>query len=192
MGAELDISNSHLDVPLPSLLFDEPAGEGLAPLAVPAEGDPHKERPFHPGDEHHAVHAVSDGAARPWSARSAAAGSSTPRATNASRGLAQSSRGFRPLSTPFPTATATNIHPGTNTSVGVMAVGGGGDGEWGEAPNALESPRFALTLRKLTAVKTRLWKRWDLSRFGCLRALEVSRAGRTTVQQLARKVGVVP
>lgn len=53
----------------------------------------------------------------------------------------------------------------------------------------IDLPRFASTLKRLTAVKCRLWTKWDLSRFEPLRALEVSFANRTTLEQLARKVG---
>ena len=45
-----------------------------------------------------------------------------------------------------------------------------------------------MTLKTLTAVKTRLWNRWDLSTFPRLTALEVSFAGKTALEQLHRKV----
>ncbi|CAN0203517.1 unnamed protein product, partial [Laminaria digitata] len=52
---------------------------------------------------------------------------------------------------------------------------------------AITGVRFALTLKSLTAVKTRLWNRWDLSTFPRLTALEVSFAGKTALEQLHRK-----
>ena len=54
---------------------------------------------------------------------------------------------------------------------------------------AFDSPKFAGSLKRLTARKTRIWARWDLSAFPVLTALEVSYAGRTLLQQLHRKVG---
>ncbi|CBN76196.1 conserved unknown protein [Ectocarpus siliculosus] len=47
--------------------------------------------------------------------------------------------------------------------------------------------RFAATLKRLVAVKTRLWNRWDLSTFAALTSLEVSFAGRAMLKQLPRK-----
>ncbi|CAM9483114.1 unnamed protein product, partial [Discosporangium mesarthrocarpum] len=68
-----------------------------------------------------------------------------------------------------------------------------GEGEPLLCPKASEvtsdMPRFAGTLRQLTAVSTRLWSRWDLSAFPSLRALEVSWAGRMLLEQLHRKSG---
>lgn len=65
-------------------------------------------------------------------------------------------------------------------------AGSGGEGV--KSASVFDLPRFASTLKRLTAVKSRLWNRWDLSQFGPLRTLEVSFAKRTTLEQLARKV----
>lgn len=64
-------------------------------------------------------------------------------------------------------------------------VSSGGEG----GGRAFDSPRFAATLKRLVAVKTRLWNRWDLSTFAALTSLEVSFAGRAMLKQLHRKVG---
>lgn len=63
-------------------------------------------------------------------------------------------------------------------------AGNGADGDG----CVFDAPRFASTLKRLTAVKTRLWNRWDLSTFPRLTALDVSFAGRTMLEQLHRKV----
>lgn len=86
-------------------------------------------------------------------------------------------RGSRAASSPA-------VGGGDGDGGGIDAGGAGGDG------GAFDSPRFAASLRRLVAVKTRLWNRWDLSTFPVLASLEVSYAGRTMLKQLHRKVWV--
>lgn len=188
LHAELDISNSHLDVPLPFLLFDEPAGESVYAYAEAEEGvgsttatatnsdtrcseqDEHYQRQQQQAHENggHVESTNNTPASKPGVRPSLTAGTSRV-LPNSKRSATQPPLGYRP-----PPAAA--------------AAAAAADGEWGEIVRTRDSPRFALTLRKLTAVKTTLWKRWDLSNFGPLRSLEVSFAGRRTVEQLARKV----
>ncbi|CAM9238556.1 unnamed protein product [Ectocarpus sp. 13 AM-2016] len=83
------------------------------------------------------------------------------------------------VSAPFAPSTAARIGRDRRRSrVSSLGEGGG---------PAFDSPRFAATLKRLVAVKTRLWNRWDLSTFAALTSLEVSFAGRAMLKQLHRK-----
>lgn len=63
---------------------------------------------------------------------------------------------------------------------------------WGEEGGGIfECPKFARSLKKLSANKTSLWMRWDLSTFPLLKVLEVSYASRALLPLLRRKVGLV-
>ncbi|CAM9769109.1 unnamed protein product, partial [Choristocarpus tenellus] len=50
-----------------------------------------------------------------------------------------------------------------------------------------DTPMFAPVLRRLTAVSTRLWNKWDMSLFPRLVALEISWAGSVLLEELHRR-----
>lgn len=151
-AAELDISDSQMDIPLPRLRFAEPAG-----------GNP----------------------GSPYS-RTDARCSRYPKGKDCGGGSVGVGSRSGPL-TPPPLPRRTIIPASNRASANASALPGGRHTDE-EGGGGFDAPRFSLTLKTLTAVKTRLWNRWDLSTFPRLTALEVSFAGKTALEQLHRKV----
>lgn len=161
---EMDISNSHLDVILPRMRYAEPAG-----------GNPVRSSGSRNEDVTTAASAGSDAVNSGDRARAQDGHNVFPRS---------------PFPPPPPPPRPAVPHPSiialTGRAAGPPAAGYGRDGD--RDGSMYDQPRFASTLKKLTAVATRLWSRWDLSKFPQLRTLEVSYAGRTMLQHLHRKV----
>lgn len=156
-----------MEIPLPRLRFAEPAGGN--PVRSAAGGEE--------GEDEATGASGSDRSHRPSGGAADPIVPLAPRAASTAMSQRRS-----PLSRPSIISLSGRAGMAA-AAAAIAARQGGGDG------GVSDAPRFAPTLKKLTAVKTRLWNRWDLATFPRLTALEVSFAGKTMLKQLHRKVG---
>ncbi|CAM9561248.1 unnamed protein product [Scytosiphon promiscuus] len=162
---ELDISNSQMDIPLPPLRFEEPADGKPGRLIGPTpSGGAFSSRPPLPPP------------LPPPPTRAPI----IPARGGALRGGVSTSSASASFASSL----------GAGRGHGFANARGGGGGRGSGCCGVFDAPRFAASLKRLVAVRTRLWNRWDLSTFASLTSIDVSFAGRTMLKQLNRKAEI--